>query len=211
MSQSRVRSFILQLPKPSSIRVVIGGEPQELKLCRSWQKTAESILAMGAESVQCLDASGAVLRAMRLDNEDARRSEAAPIPAQLANDPHAALLSMFGDRLHRAYEHSTEIAFTKLVELADRLGGHIEGIEARLARTEARLARANEDLLQDAFERAEELQSKGEEGSFGDQLAQAFFSGQLQRRAPTVHAAAAASQKANGVKPNGKTTNGRKN
>jgi hypothetical protein len=211
MSLSKVRGFLLQLPKPASLRVMINGEPSDVKLGRSWQKTSESLMAMGAEQIIAIDAGGAVLRAMRLDTEDARRSEAAPIPPQLANDPNAALLSMFADRIHRAYEHSTEIAFTKLVELADRLGGHIEGIEARLARTEARLARAHDDLLQDAFERAEELQAKGEEGGFGDQLAQAFFSGQLQRRAPTVHAAAQASQKANGAaKPNGhKTTNGK--
>lgn len=209
MSQAKVRAFLLRLPKPESLTVTVDGDARKMKLGRSWQRTAESIMAMGAESLECLDASGAVLRAMRLDTEDYRRSEAAPIPPQLAQDPHAALLSMFADRIHRAYEHSTEIAFSKLVELADRLGSHIESIESRLARTEARLARANDDLLQDAFDRAEELQAKGQEGGFGDQLAQAFFSGQLQRKAPGVHAAAQASQKVNGKSNGHKTTNGK--
>lgn len=206
MSQSKIRNFLLQLPKPSSLRVVVNGETHEVKLGRSWQKTAESLVAMGGEQIQCMDHGGAVLRAMRCDTDEYRRQDAAAIPPQLANDPHAALLSMFADRIAGAYQHSTEIAFTKLVELADRLGGHIEGIEQRLARTEARLARAHDDLLQDAFERAEELAEKGGENGLGDQIANAFFSGQLQQRAPVVAAAARAS---NGAKPNGHKPNGR--
>lgn len=182
MSVSKIRGFLLQQPKPASLRYTgSDGEPQELKLGRSFAKTAETIIALGCDLIEALDAGGAVLRAMRLSSSETRRSEAAAIPEALAADPHALMLSHFANLLHRAYEHSTEIAFTKVVELADRLGNHIEGIEARLERTESQLRRAHTDLLEDAFDRAQEIADKQGEGGLADQLAASFLSGQMQR------------------------------
>lgn len=202
MSVSKIRGFLLMQPKPSSLRVTgSDGEPQEMKLGRSYAKTAESIIALGSDLVEALDASGAVLRALRMSSADARRSDAAELPAALAADPHAAMLAMFAQLVHRAYEHATEIAFVKVVELADRLGTHIEAVEARLERTESQLRRAHDDLLDDAFARAEELASKaGEDGNsaFMDQMAGAFLSGQLQKKGPAAAAAATNGHKTNG-------------
>lgn len=198
MSVSKIRGFLLQQPKPAALRVTgSDGEPQEMKLGRSFAKTAESIIAIGCDLVEALDAGGAVLRAMRLSSADARRSDAASVPDVIAQDPQAAMLSHFANLIHRAYEHSTEIAFSKVVELADRLGSHIEAIEQRLERAEGQVRRANADLLDEAFARAEEQAEKNGEPGFADQMAQAFFSGQLNKRAPAA-AAAAASSKPNG-------------
>jgi hypothetical protein len=50
---SRIRGFLLQLPKPAKVRVTAGdGEPQEIKLARSAARTAESIEALGVDLVE---------------------------------------------------------------------------------------------------------------------------------------------------------------
>jgi hypothetical protein len=95
------------------------------------------------------------------------------------------MLTHFANLLHRAYEHSTEIAFQRLVELTERMGDRSEAIERRLERTEA----ANRALLQDqvdlAFERAQEVANQNAEASgngAGDlmqQMAGAFLSGRM--------------------------------
>ncbi len=182
---ARIRGFLLQLPKPSRIRVTAGdGEPQEFKPGRSYAKAADSIEALGVDLVECLDAEGAVIRALRLSTVDARRSDAAAVPAGIEADPQALMLTHFANLLHRAYEHSTEVAFTRLVELAERLSAHTESIEARLAQTEAALRRAQTDQIDDALERAQEVVSaNGENGDMMAQMAQAWLQGQMQSRA----------------------------
>jgi hypothetical protein len=187
MSVARIRGFLLQLPKPSLLRVTSrDGEPQELKLSKSFAKTADSVVALDAELVECLDASGAVLRAMRISAVDARRSDAAEIPVGLQADPNALMLTHFANLLHRAYEHSTEIAFVKLVDLTERLNDRSEAIEQRLERAEAANRRLLQDQVDDAMERVEDEANKAQEGG-GDllqQLGGAFLSGQLQSKPP---------------------------
>jgi hypothetical protein len=199
MSLSRIRGFLLQLPKPATIRVSAGdGEPQSIKPGRSYARTAESITAINCDLVECLDAQGNLLRALRLGDADSHRSDAAPIPTGIEVDPQALMLTHFANLLHRAYEHSTEVAFTRLVELAERLSSHSESIEARLAQTEAALRRAQTDQIEDAFDRAKEVIEKGETGAEGGDLVQQMVGAFMQAKM-------AAPPKANGnPKANGK-------
>jgi hypothetical protein len=163
MNGGRIRGFLIQLPKPAKIRVSSGdGEPQEIKPARSYARTAESIEALGVDLIECLDKDGVVLRALRLSEPESRRSDAADVPKGIEADPHALMLSHFANLLHRAYEHSTEIAFTRLVELAERLSAHTESIEARLAHTESALRREQADRIDEAYERARESIEKGD-------------------------------------------------
>lgn len=182
MNAARIRGFLIQLPKPAKIRLTSGdGEPQEIKPGRSAARTAESIEALGVDLIECLDKDGAVLRALRLSEQDSRRSDAAEVPKGIEADPHALMLSHFANLLHRAYEHSTEIAFTRLVELAERLSSHSESIEARLERTESALRRERDDRRDDELERALELmntKSGGDEG-LAQQMLGAFMQAKL--------------------------------
>jgi hypothetical protein len=182
MNVSRIRGFLLQLPKPAKVMLhTSDGEPVELKLQgRSYAKIAETIEARGVELVECFDANGVLLRAMRVATVEAQRSDAAAIPAGIEHDPQALMLTHFANLLHRAYEHSTEIAFTKIVELMDRLGDRSEAIEARLERTEANNRRLHQEQIDDAFERAEEeaARKEAEGGGLVEQLAGAFLGGQ---------------------------------
>lgn len=201
MSLSRIRGFLLQLPKPATIRVTSGdGEPQTIKPGRSYARTAESITALGVDLIECLDGNGALLRALRLGEAESQRSDAAAIPAGIEADPQALMLVHFANLIHRAYEHSTDVAFVRLVELAERLSSHSESIEARLAQAEAALRRAHSDQLEDAFTRAQEAIEKGENGN-GD-LLQQMAAAWMQSAA----VGGGAPPKPNGAKP---TTNGK--
>ena len=193
---SRIRGFLLQLPRPTRIRLTTGdGEPQEIKPGRSAARTAESIEALGAELIECIDKDGAVLRALRLGESESHRSDAAELPKGIEADPESLRLTHFANLLHRAYEHSTEIAFTRLVELAERLSAHSESIEARLERTEAALRRERDDRLEDSFDRAREaLEKQGVDGS--DPLMQQMLGAFLQSRMVPPNPT---------PKPNGKT------
>lgn len=190
MNVTRIRNFLIQQPKPISVRVVVDGDPHEIKLGgRSYQKLAETIEAMNGEQLQCLGAEGQLIRAVRLDDADAQRSEAAPIPAGLQADPQALMLTHFANLLHRAYEHSTEIAFVKMVEAFDRINDRSASIEQRLERAEALARRLRDEQVQDAFERAEEVaEQAGQDGNenFVSTLANAFVSGQMNRAAGGV-------------------------
>lgn len=180
MNTQRIRGWLLQLPKPHKVRVTGDGEPQLLTPGRSYAKLADTIAALAPDLVECLDKDGNVIRAERLESEDARRSDAAAVPAALQADPQALMLTHFANLLHRAYEHSTEIAFSKMVELVDKMNDRSDSIEQRLERTEA----ANRRLLQDAvdaeIERAhEQARQENGEGDLGQQLLGGFMSGAM--------------------------------
>ena len=107
MNPSRIRGFLLQLPKPALVRVTGEGEPQELKPGKSYAKLAETIAALHVDLVECLDAKGMVLRAVRREAEESHRSDAADIPEALKSDPHVAMITHFANLIHRAFELST--------------------------------------------------------------------------------------------------------
>ena len=189
MNTSKVRGFLLQSPKPHSVRLT-GSELEDAKVIkvRNYSKAAETIEAIGAELVECLDSEGHLLRALKLTDRDAHRSDAAEIPAGIAADPQALMLTHFANLLHRAYEHSSEIAFNKLCEFVDIINQRTSSIEARLERTEAAHRRTVEEQVQDAYDRAEEIAEKAKEEGAGnglaDQLLGSFASGMLQPKPP---------------------------
>jgi len=183
---NRIRGFLLQAPKPQLVRISTNdGEPHELKPGRSYAKCADTIAALDVELIECLDDTGKLLRAMRMSSVEAMRSDAAITPKGLEADPQALMLTHFANLIHRAYEHSTEIAFSKMVELVERIGDRSESIEARLERAEAAHRRAVDDQIDDAFARADELaeQTQSGSGELLQNLASSFMSGQMQSSA----------------------------
>lgn len=201
MNVQSIRGWLLQLPKPTLVRCMVNGETEELKPGKSWQKLAESVAALDPEQVQALDAEGKIIRAVRLDDADSRRSDAAEIPAGLAQDPQALMLTHFANLLHRAYEHSTETAFNKMVDLVDRMNDRSQGIEERLERAEARSRRLQDDAVAEAYDRAEEIVAQAAAGGSKEELGMQLLNTFLGARASMPQPAAAS----NGApKPNGK-------
>lgn len=182
MNARQIRMFLLKHPKPATVRVSGDCETQELKPARNAARCAETIEALGVDLIECLDAKGGIIRATRLSEEESRRSDAATLPAGLAADPESLRLAHFADLVHRAYEHSTEIAFTKMVEVFDIMANRSESIEARLERAEARARRLENEQVDDAFERAEEIAEAKEAAAaggndLGSQLLGSFLGG----------------------------------
>lgn len=197
MNAGRIRGFLLRAPKPVLVRVTTQeGDTQEIKPGRSYAKCAETIEALDPDLIECFGADGALLRALRTATEDATRSDAAALPAGLAADPQALQITHFANLIHRAYEHSTEIAFTKLGEFTDRIMEYQQAIEARLERVEAAHRRTLREQIDDELERAEAVAeaaaANAETGGLEQQMAGALFSGL---------ANAQARPKTNGAKP----------
>ena len=193
MNVAIVRGFLIQKPKPSRVRCTVDGETKEFgPKGKSWAHTAETIVALQPELIELLGPQGDLLRAMRGDDAaelPLPESDEVPIHPALKADPNALMLTHFADLIHRAYKHSTETAFTKMVELVDRMNERSTSIEERLERAEAKARRLVDEQVEEAFERAEEVAEKaGAEGAGGElvqQLAGAFLSGQLQKKAAT--------------------------
>lgn len=202
MNVSRIRGFLIQKPKPHVLRVTVDDDVTEVALGRSYAKTAETIAALDAELIECLDKDGKLLRALDMESPDARRSDAAAVPPGLAADPNALMMVHFANQIHRAYEHATEIAFTKMVEVFDIMSARSESIEQRLERSESQNRRLLLDQVDAELDRAEEIaESKGKEG-LGEQMFGAFLSGKMGASgvvAPTPRPPA----KANGAHKNG--------
>lgn len=186
MNASRIRGFLLQLPKPHSVRVSGEGEPQVLRPGRSYAKLADTIAALAPDLIELMDKDGAVIRATRLEAAESQRSDAAAVPEGLKTDPTALMLTHLANLVHRAYEHSSEIAFTKLVELVDKMNDRADGIEQRLERAESRNRALLQDQVDAEFERAQEVAAAGNnggEGELGQQLLGSFMSGALNGKA----------------------------
>ena len=186
MNVGRIRGFLLQSPKPAAVRVSRedGGEPQTLTP-RNYAKCAESIAALLPDLVECLDSKGGLIRAMRADGVEANPSDDVELPKALATDPLAAAFMMYGRMLAKAYEHSTEVAFTKMVELADRMNERSDSIERRLERTEGAYRQVQQDRIDDAFERVDEAAEKATEGDpLQSTIMQSFLGGMMQPKAP---------------------------
>lgn len=185
MNANRIRGFLLQQPKPVVVRVsTADGEPQELKPGKSFARCAESIEALHVDLIECIDKDGNLIRAIRTDSPEAQRSEAAEIPAGISSDPHALMLTHFSNLIHRAYAHSTEVAFSRMVELVERMGDRSDAIERRLERAEAAHRRVVEQQIDDAFDHAEQIAAQasatGAGVDFVSQMAQAYLSGVAQ-------------------------------
>lgn len=184
ITAQKIRGFLLQQPKPFKVRITggaAGDEGQELALGRNYTKASETIHALAPDLIEAFDKDGKLLRAKSTDDDQARRSDAAAIPEGLKNDGQALLMTHFANLIHRAYEHSTEVAFAKLVEFQEKVNERTASIEARLERTEARNRQLMQEQVDDAFERAAELAEKradGEEG-FVEQMASTFLASKM--------------------------------
>ncbi len=162
MTVWQVRSWLLQSPKPARVRLTDSeGEVKELEVSkRPLIRAAESIVAMDPELIEALGPNGDLLRALRT-RVDAEPSTSPVIPNGLVGDPTALILTHLANLIHRSYEHSTEIAFGKLLELVERLDARSEAIERRLERAEVAYRREQSERIDDLWERAEEIAQSG--------------------------------------------------
>lgn len=183
LSSWSIRNFLIRQPTAHEVRVTREGDVGIVAKGGSWAKCADTLRALQPDLVELLDKDGKVIRAMRpAEEHDAEASSPEP-PAALAGNAEAAMLTHFANLIHRAYEHSTTVAFSKMVELVERIDGRADTIEARLERTEAAYRRAMQQRIDDALDQAEELQEQSGSGDLLTTMANTFAQGASQSRA----------------------------
>jgi|SRR5262245_8351261 len=189
MNVTSIRNFLLGSPKPHSVRVTTDEDEVKVVRVKNYAKTAETIHALNPVLLECLDAKGELIRAKRHGEQAATSQEDDPeLPKVLATDPHAAAFGLYAKLLARAYTHSTDVAFTKLVEILERVNERSDNIEQRLERAERSARQMAQDAIDDAMDRAEEAAAKAGEasdggGDVGQRIFEAFLSGQARKAA----------------------------
>lgn len=190
MTPWTLRNFLICQPQPAIVRLTKDGETQEIAPGRrSRVKIAESILAVQPELIECLDSKGGLIRALRPDDEtEDAASDEPKLPAVIAQDPHAAMMSHVANLIHRAYQHATEVAFGKMIELVERMESRSDSIEQRLERAESQYRRLQQERIDDLYDRAEE-QTQG--GDAKDAIVSSLLAGAMQGQQSSAAAAAA--------------------
>lgn len=168
-----VRNWLMKKPRPSAVRITdVAGEVRDYPIPAKprWRSIANDVLLMEPTLLECLNMEGDLLRPLRFQREapaDEKTTSREPvsldIPDQLLTGqfgPMAMLMTHFANLIHRSYEHSTNIAFDKLIAVFERLESRTESMERRLEESEDRYRdevydRMNE-LLDEAEKKAEE-------------------------------------------------------
>lgn len=168
---ARIRSFLIRRPRAKKLRITDDSGVREMEPWGEQARVAESIAALRPDLLEALDGNGNMIRAIRLEgasaSEPVRTSDASPeAPAGLETDPTAAMLTHFANLLHRAYEHSTSVAFARMVEIVQLQNERSTSIEARLERTESeRRQQAHEKHELELEHLAEVLKHAQEDGN----------------------------------------------
>lgn len=157
LTSHAIRNWLLRQPHAREIRLTCEGDVEMVQRGTSWAKCAETIHAKQPELIELLDDGGRIIRAIRAQEEtDVEQSAPEPPPA-IANDANAAMLTHFANLLHRAYEHSTTVAFSKMVEVVEHMQQRSDVTEERFARLERAHAQLIQERIDDAFDRADEI------------------------------------------------------
>lgn len=161
-----LRSFLVQAPRPSKILVTSGdGEEKEIAPPKgiggvTWAGLARSIETLDPSKVELFDATDKLIRAQRFDAQ--APDESGALPEILKRDAESARIAMFAQHIANAYKFSVETAFTKMVELTERLDHRLERMEIRLERAEASYRRVMQERIDEAFEEADEVAKAAE-------------------------------------------------
>jgi hypothetical protein len=147
-----IRKFLMRQPRAVVIRLQSGSAITEMRPARtgSLAKLADTIFAVAPEVIQLFDAEDHLLRAQRTDVEPDLSTDSPKPPQVLSSDPETARVSHFATLLAKAYEHATNVAFQKLVDLVERIDQRTDALEQRLERTEGAYRKVLYDQLADA-------------------------------------------------------------
>jgi len=166
----QVRSWIMQTPRPASLRVTTDERQRETVVCGSgtWGDVASTVLALNPETIEALDSSGNVLRATSaldlFESEPDERHGTIPAPppapatsaprpsiAELVgDDPESRRFALFAHLLSDAYRHANDIAFAKLADItqqqADRAASLERSVDAFVENERLRVEVARSEL-----------------------------------------------------------------
>lgn len=166
----KIRGWLLWHPRPKAVRVTTAedSQPHTIRITEgiSFARIAESVSALRPELVEALGDGDQLIRAWRPneeddeDGEDEDGQDATPAtpPDAATTDPETRRFMFFATELAKAYKHANEVAFGRLVDLADAGNRRAEGLERTLARQEKLIGELQQSLLDQAEERINERQ-----------------------------------------------------
>jgi len=147
MSQE-LRSWLMKHPRPASLRLSSNGESRILAVPAKvvWQELATSVAALAPELIEALDSNGTILRLVQPSaaTEDDYDPEPPRTAAVVTKDPTVANLHAMAEIIAGAYRHSTEVAFTRMVDLFEAVNRRSESLERSLDMTHNMLRKAYE-------------------------------------------------------------------
>jgi hypothetical protein len=133
-----VRSWIMQTPRPHSLRCTTQGDRQSVVCGAStWSDTTSTVLALNPDTIEALDATGNVLRAspfidiVEPELEPEHAATLAPPPAApteprmnlaelVGDDGESRRFALFAQLLSDAYRHANDVAFAKIAEISQQ-------------------------------------------------------------------------------------------
>jgi hypothetical protein len=178
MNVAEIRNFLMRAPRPAMVRVVTKEAVHDLEVEteQNWSRLAETVEALEPTRLELYSEESNLLRAERL-KERPGSGGVAP-PAGLASDPETLRLTHFANLLHRSYEHSTDVAFDRLVQMFERQTDQLSSLMNRLEATEGRYY----DLLNEFLALANTEPGESDENPI-EGLARAFGGGVKQAAA----------------------------
>lgn len=168
--QSYWRNFCMKHPRPGVVRVLTGDDVHDIEIAEdvSWARIGETVAALDPDRVELYSKDETLLRADR--RKVSKSNNAVHTPDVLHQDPETARLTHFANLLHRAYQHSTEIAFQRLVDVFQ--------LQAEQAReTNKRLERVEQKYLDTVRENVELAAVAAEGDDESNPIVDAFMSG----------------------------------
>jgi hypothetical protein len=166
-----IRKFLMRKPRAAIVRLHTPGGITEMRPSRtsSLAKLADSIFAVAPDTIQLFDSEDRLIRAQRTDDEPDLSTDAPKVPQVLSADPETARLSHFATLLAKAYEHSTTVAFQKLIDLVERIDNRTDALEQRLERTETAYRRELYGKLKTLEDEALDALEQAGDGKEGDE------------------------------------------
>lgn len=147
-----LRRWLRRTPQPAKLRLD-GTEISVPKGGNKWQVAADSVVALGGERLEALDATGAVLRVLALgDDDDTSTVAPAPIAShhqQPLSDVVllARLLAEASDAGARRHAEAYSLAFTKMAGLVETFASRLSLLENAWQKAMTTAARAQADAI----------------------------------------------------------------
>jgi len=154
MSSNPTRSWLLTQPRPASVNLTLAsGEVRKLPVAPApnWAKVAQTIDAMQPTLIEALDAAGNLLRATSpglVDDTEVEPEDPSTESERNAKPSSSDVpLEVFARLLAQAYAHSTDVAFSRMVDLFAAVNRRSEALERSLDATHKMLRRAWEEQI----------------------------------------------------------------
>lgn len=213
-----LRSWLMSAPRPTAVRLhLTDGAVHELACNQPWARLGESCAAMDAVTIYALDAQGKLLRVAKVADiadeleqleegpgSSSSSSSSSTGQATIQKDDSRAMLAVldrFGTLLANAYQHATDTAFQKMVDVVTLQSNANVAMQRELMNARVEVRRLERDIIDEAIDKAE----AAGDGDIMRQFVGAYFSGQAERFAQqATNAVAGGAAGAAGGKPNGK-------